>query len=49
MRGYSRRRDRMGRYSRDGMADKLRELMQDAPNEKAKDELRKLADRIESM
>lgn len=53
--GYSNRypmsykRDRMGRYSRDGMADKLRELMHDAPDEHAREELRKLADKMESM
>lgn len=43
------RRDSMGRYSRDGMADKLRELMHDAPDERAKEEIRKLADKMESM
>ena len=48
-RGRSYARDRMGRYSRDGMADKLRELMADAPDERAKDEIRRLADKMESM
>lgn len=48
-RSYARRRDSMGRYSRDGMADKLRELMEDAPDERSKEELRKLADKMESM
>ncbi len=46
---YARRRDSMGRYSRDGMADKLRELMESAPDERSKEEIRKLADRMESM
>ena len=40
------RRDRMGRYSRDGMADKLRELMEDVPDERTREELRKLADKM---
>ena len=48
-RSYARRRDAMGRYSRDGMADKLRELMADAPDEKAREEIRRLADKMESM
>lgn len=48
-RSYARRRDSMGRYSRDGMADKLRELMADAPDEKSRDEIRRLADKMESM
>lgn len=48
-RSYARRRDSMGRYSRDGMADKLRELMADAPDERTKDEIRRLADKMESM
>ena len=45
----ARRRDSRGRYSRDGMADKLRELMEDAPDEKTKAEVRKLAEKIEQM
>lgn len=48
-RGRSTRRDRMGRYSRDGMADKLRELMEDAPDDRTREEIRKLADKMESM
>lgn len=48
-RSYAQRRDSMGRYSRDGMADKLRELMADAPDERTKDEIRRLADKMESM
>jgi hypothetical protein len=47
------RRDSMGRYSRrysrDGMADKLRDMMRDAPDEHAREELRRLADKMESM
>ena len=48
-RGRNTRRDSMGRYSRDGMADKLRELMEDAPDEKSREEIRRLADKMESM
>ena len=48
-RGRNARRDSMGRYSRDGMADKLRELMESAPDERSKEEIRKLADKMESM
>ena len=48
------RRDSMGRYSRrgysrDGMADKLRDLMEDAPDDRSREEIRKLADKMESM
>ena len=49
--GYSgaRRRDRMGRYSRDGMVDKLREMMDDAGSTKEKEAIRKAIDQIERM
>jgi len=40
------RRDSMGRYSRDGLADKLRELMKDAPDDHTRMEIQKLADRM---
>ena len=62
---YARKRDSMGRYSReysrenrggysreysrDGIADKLRELMDDAPDEQTRNEIRKLADKMETM
>ena len=43
-RGYS------SRYSRDnGMADDLREMMQDAPNDTIRRELQKVIDKIENM
>ena len=56
-RGYSRargrnvRRDSMGRYSRDGkmMARELRELMEDAPDESIKTEMRRLIQKVEQM
>ena len=40
------RRDDMGRYSRDGLADKLRELMKDAPDDRTRMEIQKLVDRM---
>ena len=43
------RRDSRGRYSRAGMADKLRELMADAPDDRTRQEIQKLADKMESM
>ena len=49
---YARRRDSMGRYSRDGysrhdgMADELRELMKDAP-ESVKHDLQRVIDKID--
>jgi hypothetical protein len=49
------RRDSMGRYSRgysmatEDMADELRDLMKDAPDEQTKREFRKFIDKIESM
>lgn len=40
------RRDSMGRYSRDGMADKLRELMDEAPDEKTRMEIQRLVEKM---
>lgn len=55
-RGYSRegmsyaRRDSMGRYSRDGgMVEELRELMNDAPDEKTRMEFERFIRKMESM
>lgn len=49
MRG-SYRRDSRGRYSRDGgMVEDLRELMQDAPDERTKQEFEKLIRKLENM
>lgn len=45
-------RDRMGRFiSRDAseMSRKLREMMEDAPDENTKREIQRLADRMEQM
>ena len=43
---YGRKRDRMGRYSRAGFADKLHELMNDAPDDKTREEIRRLAEKM---
>ena len=50
-RGSNARRDSMGRYSRDGrmMAQELRDLMEDAPNEHIKMEMKKLIQKVENM
>ena len=56
-RGSNARRDSMGRYSRnDGysraagdMAERLRDLMHDAPDESTKHEIRKLVEKMERM
>ena len=45
---YAQRRDSMGRYSRDGMADKLRELMADAPDERTRNEIQRLVEKMEA-
>jgi len=50
-RGKNAKRDSMGRYSRDGkmMAQELRELMEDAPDERIKMEMQKLIQKVENM
>ena len=49
-RGRNANRDSMGRYSSDdGMAEELRGLMEDAPNEAIKRDIKKLIDKIEQM
>lgn len=53
-RSYARRRDARGRYSRDysydeDMVAELKELMEDAPDEKTKMEFKKFIRKIESM
>ena len=40
------RRDDMGRYSRDGLADKLRDLMADAPDDRTRMEIQKLVEKM---
>ena len=40
------RRDSMGRYSRDSLADKLRELMNEAPDDKTRMEIQRMIDKM---
>jgi hypothetical protein len=55
--GYARRRNSMGRYSREGsyygaddeFTGKLQELMDQAPDEKTRSEIQKLMSKMESM
>ena len=50
---YARRRDSMGRYSRDGgkedMSEKLREMMGDAKNEKEREAIRRCMSELERV
>ena len=54
---YARKRDSMGRYSRDGgysqaaddMVQELRELMRDAPDERTRQEFQRFIQKIEQM
>lgn len=54
-RSYARRRDSMGRYSRgysmatEEMMSELRELMNDAPDDRTRQEFQKFISKIESM
>lgn len=54
-RGRNARRDSMGRYSSDGysrtgdMVDRLRELMTEAPDDRTRQEIQRLADRMAQM
>lgn len=49
-RGRNANRDSMGRYSSDdGMAEELRGLIEDAPNEAIKRDIQKLIDKMEQM
>lgn len=49
-RGRNARRDSMGRYSRgEGLAEELRDLMEEAPDEQMKQEFRRFISKIENM
>lgn len=54
-RGRGARRDSMGRYSSEGysrtgdLSDRLRDLMHDAPDERSRQEIQRLADRMAQM
>ena len=41
------RRDSMGRYSRSGLTDKLHELMDEAPDDRTRMEIKRLIDKME--
>jgi len=43
------KRDSMGRYSRNGLADQLEEMMQEAPNEQIRQQMENLMRQIEQM
>lgn len=51
---YARRRDRMGRYSgergysRSDLSDKLRDLMDEAPDDRTRQEIQRMIDKFES-
>lgn len=42
------RRDSMGRYSRSDLADKMRELMEDAPDDRTRQEMRRMVEKLEN-
>ena len=42
------RRDSMGRYSREGLADKMRDLMDEAPDERTRQEIQRMIEKFES-
>lgn len=55
-RSYARKRDAMGRYSREGysrhgdeMIEELRDLMEEAPDEKTRMEIQRLVKKLETM
>lgn len=41
------RRDSMGRYSREGLADKMRELMDEAPDDRTRQEIQRMVEKLE--
>lgn len=45
-RSYARRRDSMGRYSRNSLSDKLRDLMDEAPDDHTRMEIKRLIDKM---
>lgn len=51
-RGGSYKRDRMGRYSsgysRNDLADKMRELMHDAPDDRTRQEMQRMVEKLEN-
>lgn len=47
-RGRNVRRDSMGRYSRNDLADKMRELMMEAPDEHTRMEIKRMVEKMEN-
>ena len=48
-RGRNARRDSMGRYSSEDMAQRLRDMSYDAPDERTRQDMERLASKMESM
>ena len=47
-RGRNVLRDSMGRYSRNDLADKMRDLMRDAPDDRTRQDIQRLVEKMES-
>lgn len=47
-RSYANRRDGMGRYSRNDLVDRMREMMADAPDERTRQEMMRMIDKMEN-
>ena len=45
---YARKRDSMGRYSRNDLADKMRELMDEAPDDRTRQEMMRMVEKLEA-
>ena len=45
---YARKRDSMGRYSRNDLADKMRDLMRSAPDDRTRQEIQHMVDKLEN-
>lgn len=45
---YGRRRDSMGRYSRNTLVDKMRELMADAPDDRTRIEIQRMVEKLDA-
>jgi hypothetical protein len=46
--GSYRNRDSMGRYSRNNLADKMRDLMMDAPDDRTRQEIQRMVEKLEN-
>ena len=45
---YARKRDSMGRYSRNDLADKMREMMHEAPDDRTRQEMQRMIEKLEA-